>query len=118
MGAGKWFFSCMRSHVPLQKPWPAEGFATHMTFVLEVMGENMHGQRRHGHVDLVAGGTFACHLAVEATVSLLVSAQIGGGGVGLSTLIAGVSGSSVADPAHFLLLRGSFIYVCDLSLPS
>lgn len=77
MGAGEGFFSRMRSHVPLKQPGPAEGFAAHVTFVLEVVSEDVHGQCRHGHVNLVAAGTFACHLAVKAAVGLLVSAQVG-----------------------------------------
>lgn len=88
-----------------------------MTFVLEVVGENMHGQRWHGHVDLVAGGTFAGHLAVEATVGLLVSAQVRGGGIGLSALVAAVSGASVADPTHFFIFWSIILCFDDFSLP-
>lgn len=103
MGAGEWFFSCMRAHVPLQQPRPTEGFAAHVAFVLEVMSEYVHGQRRHGHVNLVAGWTLACHLAVKTAVGLLVSTQVGGRGVGLAALVAGVPCSAVVHSNHFFL---------------
>lgn len=51
----------------------------------------MHGQRWHGHVRLVAGGTLPGLLAVQAPVSLLVSAQIGRCGVRLAALAANVA---------------------------
>jgi len=51
----------------------------------------VHGQRRHGHVDLVTGGALPGLLAVQAAVSLLVSAQIGGRGVRLAALAAHVA---------------------------
>lgn len=75
----------------LKEPRSAEGLAAHIAFVLEVMGEDVHGQRRHGHVDFIAGGTLAGHLAVQAAVRLLVSAEVGGGGVRLAALVAGVA---------------------------
>lgn len=97
MGTGEGFFPRVRAHVTLKEPRPAERLAAHVTFVLEVVGEDVHGQRRHGHVDFVTGGTLAGHLAVQASVRLLVSAEVGGGGVRLAALVAGVA-SAARDP--------------------
>ena len=89
--AGKGLLPRVRAHVALKEPRPAEGFAAHIALVLEVVGEDVHGQRRHGHVHFITGGTLAGHLAVQAAVRLLVSAKVGGGGVGLAALVAGVT---------------------------
>lgn len=86
MGAGEWFLPCVGPHVTLQEPGPAKGFTTHCTLMLQVMGQHVHRQRRHGHVHLVAGGTLPGLLAVQAAVCLLVSAQIRRGGVRLAAL--------------------------------
>lgn len=75
----------------LEEPRPAEGLAAHVALVLEVVGEDVHGQRWHGHVHFITGGTLAGHLAVQAAVRLLVSAEVGGGGVRLAALVAGVA---------------------------
>lgn len=74
VGAGERFLSGVRPHVALQEPGPTEGFAAHRAFMLQVVGQHVHGQCRHGHVHFVAGGTLPGLLAVQATVSLLVSA--------------------------------------------
>lgn len=94
----------VRAHVALEQPRPAERFAAHVALVLEVMGQQVHGHGRHGHVDLAAGGALLGHLAVDAPVRLLVPAQVGGRGVGLAALAAGVplagaSGVSRAFPS-------------------
>lgn len=83
---GKGFLSCVGPHVALQEPGPAEGFVTHCALVLQVVRQHVHCQRRHGDVHLVAGGTLPGLLTVQAAVSLLVSAQVGGRGVRLATL--------------------------------
>lgn len=95
MCAGKGLLPRVRAHVTLEEPRAAEGLAAHLALVLEVVGEDVHGQRRHGHVHFVTGGTLAGHLAVQAAVCLLVSAEVGGGGVRLAALVAGVAR---ADP--------------------
>lgn len=91
MCAGKGLLPRVRAHVTLKKPRAAEGLAAHIALVLEVVGKNVHGQRRHGHIHFITGGTLAGHLAVQAAVRLLVSAEVGGGGVCLAALVAGVA---------------------------
>ena len=96
------------AHVALQQPGSAEGLATHVALVLEVVGEQVHGHGGHGNVDFAAGGALLGHLAVQAPVRLLVSAQVGGGGVGFPALAAGVPlggsrarrGSPPGPPVH------------------
>jgi len=89
--AGEGFLPRVGPLVALQQPRPAEGLAAHVALVLEVVGEDVHGQRRHGHVHLVAGGTLPGHLAVEASMRLLVSAQVGGRGVRFTAFVARVA---------------------------
>lgn len=91
MGAGKGLLSRVRAHVTLKEPRPAEGLAAHVALVLEVVGEDVHGQCWHRHVHFVTGGTLAGHLAVQAAVRLLMSAEVGGGGVCLAALVADVA---------------------------
>lgn len=95
VGAGEWFLSGVRPHVTLQEPGSAEGLAAHRALMLQVVGQHVHGQRWHGHVHLMAGGTLPGLLAVQATVSLLVSAQIGGRGVRLAALAAHMAPSGL-----------------------
>lgn len=91
VGAGERFLPGVGPHVALQEPGSTEGFAAHRALVFQVMGQHVHGQRWHGHVHLVAGGTLPGLLAVQATVSLLVPAQIGGRGVRFAALAAHVA---------------------------
>ena len=83
----------------LQQPRPAESLAAHVTLVLEVVGQQVHGHGGHGHVHLPTGWALLGHLAVQRAVRLLVAAQVGGGGVGLAALVAGVplDGARVAE---------------------
>jgi len=76
--------------VALQQPRPAERFATHITLVLEVMGEQVHSHGGHGDVNFPTGGALLGHLAIYAPVRLLVPAQVRRRGVGFATLAAGV----------------------------
>ena len=80
----------VRAHVALQQPRPAERLAAHVALVLEVVGQQVHGHRRHGNVDFPTCGALLGHLAVYAPVRLLVPAQVGGRGVGFAALAAGV----------------------------
>lgn len=93
VGARKWLLSGVRPHVALQEPGSAEGLAAYGALVLQVVGQHVHGQSWHGHVQLVTGWTLPGLLTVQATVRLLVSAQIGGRGVRLATLAAHVAPS-------------------------
>lgn len=105
----------------LEEPRPAEGLAAHVALVLEVVGEDVHGQRGHRHVDFVTGGTLAGHLAVQAAVRLLVSAEVGGGGVRLAALVAGVAGdagsSSLLRPVVGAAASGARSPALAVSLP-
>lgn len=91
VGAGERLLSGVGPHVALQEPGPAEGLAAHLALVLQVMSEHVHGKGWHRHVHFVAGGALPGLLAVQTTVSLLVSAQVGRGGVGLAALAAHVA---------------------------
>ena len=57
----------------------------------EVVGEEMHGQRRHGHVDFVTMGAFLGALRVQISMSLFVTREIGGSGVTFATFVARVA---------------------------
>lgn len=101
VGAGKRLLPRVRAHVTLKEPRSAEGLAAHIAFVLEVVGEDVHGQCGHWHIHFTTGGTLAGHLAVQAAVRLLVSAEVGGGGVRLAALVADVTrhpGSPLLSP--------------------
>lgn len=81
----------VRAHVSLQQPRPAEGLAAHGALVFEVVGQQVHGQRRHGDVRFATRRALARQLAIQAAVRLLVPAEVGGGGVGLAAFGAGVA---------------------------
>lgn len=90
VGTSKWLLARVGAHVALQKPRSTERFPAHITLVLEVVSEQVHGHGGHGHVHLPAGRTFLCQLAVQRAVCLFVPAQVGRRGVGFAALIAGV----------------------------
>lgn len=99
VGTPKGLLPGVRAHVSLQQPRPAEGLAAHGTLVFEVVGQQVHRQRRHGDVGLAARRALARQLAIQAAVRLLVPAEVGGGGVGLAAFGAGVA---VGPPARTL----------------
>ena len=70
----------------LQKPRPGESLPTDVALVVEAVGEDVHGQRRHRHVHLAADVTLLGAVGIQAPVRLLVPAQIGTGGVVLAAL--------------------------------
>lgn len=86
VGTREWFLSSVRPHVALQEPGSAEGLAAYSALMLQVVGQHVHGQSWHGHIQLVAGWTLPGLLTVQTTVRLLVSAQIRGCGIRLATL--------------------------------
>lgn len=103
----------------LKQPRPAEGFVAHLALVLEVVGEDVHGQSWHGYVHFTTGGTLASHLAVQAAMRLLVSAEVGGGGVRLAALIAGVArraGSPLLSPSVGTAASGASTTTLPISL--
>ena len=90
VGASERLLARVRAHVALQEPGPTERLPAHVTLVLEVVSEQVHGHGGHGHVHLPAGRTFLCQLAVQRAVCLFVPAQVGRRGVGFAALVAGV----------------------------
>lgn len=91
MGASVRLLTRVRPQMALQQPRPGEGFVANVAFVAEVMGEEMHGERRHGHVDLVAMRALLSALGVQVPMSLLVAREIGGCGVRFTAFVARVS---------------------------
>ena len=86
MGAPKGFVSSVRSEVSLEQPGSREALAADVAGVGEVVGEHVHGQGRHAHVELLADVARLRCLRGELAVGLLVSRQVGAGGKMLSTL--------------------------------
>ena len=76
----------MTSLVSVEQPGSREALATDVAGVGEAMGEYMHRQGRHAHVELVADVARLRCLRGELAVGLLVSRQVGAGGKMLSTL--------------------------------
>ena len=62
--------------VALQQPGPREGFPTDVALVVEVVGEDVHGEGRHAHVHLPAHPALLGRAGAQAQVGLLVSANI------------------------------------------
>ena len=58
VGAAVGLLSRVRPQMPLQQPGARERLAANLTFVAEVVGEEMHGERRHRYVDFVAMRAF------------------------------------------------------------
>ena len=72
--------------VSVEKPRPREALAADVAGVGEAVGEHVHRQGRHAHVELVADVAGLRRLRGELAVGLLVSRQVGAGGKMLSTL--------------------------------
>ncbi len=78
----------VRPQMPLQQPWPGEGLPTYVTLVIQVVGEDVHRESRHGNIHLSADVALFGISRIQAPVGLLVSGQVGTGGVVLSTFAA------------------------------
>ena len=76
----------MTSLVSVEQPGSREALATDVAGVGEAVGEHVHRQGRHAHVELVADVARLRCLWGELAVGLLVSRQVGAGGKMLSTL--------------------------------
>ena len=72
--------------MPLEQPGPGESFATKFTLVIEVVGEDVHGEGRHADVHLAADVALLRVGRVEAAVSLPVAGEVAAGGVVLATV--------------------------------
>ena len=92
--------------MPLEQPGPGESFATKFTLVIEVVGEDVHGEGRHADVHLAADVALLRVGRVEAAVSLPVAGEVAAGGVVLTTLGAGVLWLALLDH-NLLLLRST-----------
>ena len=77
--------------MPLKEPWPGEGLVADVAFVAEFVGEEMHGERRHGNVDFVAVRALPRPFRVEVAVSLFVTGEIGRCCVRFAAFVARVS---------------------------
>ena len=76
--------------VSLQQPGPGESLATNCAGVGQAVGQHVHGQGGHAHVQLVTDVASLRCLRGHEPVCLLVSGQVGAGGELFSTLGAGV----------------------------
>ena len=91
VGTAVRFLAGVRAHVTLEQPRAREGLATDGAHVRQGVRQQMHGQRRHGHVGLAAGRAGAGAARLQAAVRLLVTRQVGRRGVRLATLAAHVT---------------------------
>ena len=80
----------------MEKPGSREALATDVAGMGEAVGEHVHRQGRHAHVELVADVARLRRLRGELAVGLLVSRQVGAGGKMFSTLSTLVLFSSAA----------------------
>ena len=83
-----WFVPSMRSHVSLQEPRAGESLVTDVTFMRQVVSENVHGEGRGGDVELVADVAGLGVLWTEGFVGLFMTGQVGTGCVVLAALPA------------------------------
>ena len=89
-GARVRFVAGVGAQVALEQPGPREGLPAHVTPVVEVVREDVHGERRHGDVHLATDVALLGVGGVQAPVGLLVSREVGAGGVVLAALGADV----------------------------
>ena len=70
----------------LQQPRAGESFPTELALVVEVVGEDVHGQGRHADVHLVTDVALFSIVRVQAPVCLPVPGEVTAGGVVLPAL--------------------------------
>ena len=78
----------VRPQVTLQQPGSGEGLPTDVALVVEVVGEDVHGEGRHAHVQLAADAALFGVLRVECFVGLLVAREIAACCVVFATITA------------------------------
>ena len=88
--AGIRLVTSVGAQVALQQPGSREGLTAHVTLVVEVVREDVHGERWHGHVHLATDVALLGIGGVEAPVGLLVPGEVGTGGIVLATLGADI----------------------------
>ncbi len=81
MRAAVGLFPGVRPLVTLQQPRSREQLAADLALVVELVGQQVHGQGRHAHVGFAAGFTLLGRVRIQTSMSLFVSRQIRGGGV-------------------------------------
>ena len=81
---------CVGPQVALKQPRSRESLAADIALVVEIVGEDVHGEGRHGDVHLAADVALLGAPRIQTPVGLLVPGQIRTGGVVLSALGAGV----------------------------
>ena len=86
MGTSKRLLPRVTPLVSVEQPGSREALAADVTGVGEAVGEHVHRQGWHAHVELVADVAGLRCLRRELAVGLLVSRQVGAGGKMLSTL--------------------------------
>ena len=86
MSASEGLLPRVTSLVSVEQPGSREALAADVAGVGEVVGEHVHGQGRHAHVELLADVARLGCLRGELAVGLLVSGQVGAGGKVLSAL--------------------------------
>ena len=96
MGASEGLLPGVTSLVSVEQPGSGEALATDVAGVGEAVGEHVHRQGRHAHVELVADVARLRRLRGELAMGLLVSRQVGAGGKMFSTLSTLVLFSSAA----------------------
>ena len=98
------------AQVALQQPGTREGLPAHVTLVVEVVCEDVHGERRHGDVHLATDVTLLGIGGVEAPVGLLMPGEVRAGGVVLAALRTSVLGLVLVDQGETVLaLLGSTV---------
>ena len=88
--AGVRLVASVGAQVALQQPGTREGLPAHVTLVVEVVCEDVHGERRHGDVHLATDVTLLGIGGVEAPVGLLMPGEVGAGGVVFAALGADI----------------------------
>ena len=75
-GAQVGLLSCVGPQVALKQPRPRESLPTDVALVVEVVGEDVHGESRHGDVHLAADVALLSAAGIQTPVGLLVPRQV------------------------------------------
>ena len=70
----------------LKEPRSRKSFAAHVALVVEVVGEDVHGQGRHADIHLVADVALLGIGRIQSPVSLLMPRQVAASSIILSAL--------------------------------
>ena len=89
----------MGPQVSLQQPRAGESFPTELALVVQVVGEDVHAQRRHADIHLVTDVALLSIPRVQAAVSLSVPGEVAAGGVMFAAVRTAVLGPLTFLPA-------------------